>query len=168
VHERRFKKPLRYKGHDYRAPCCVHVTICTHGRQPLFGVITRDGMSLNNAGNLTESVLLSLHSDEAGIAIDTHVVMPDHLHAIIVLGTNPSVDTVDSIPDVVRRFKMRVMRAWPKGIAAGQWSRYDTHLWHPSYYDTLIRNDTHLEQIREYILANPGRWIERMESGDKP
>lgn len=38
---------------------------------------------------------------------------------------------------------------------------YDTHLWQQSWYDTLIRNDTHLEITREYILGNPDRWIER-------
>ena len=40
--------------------------------------------------------------------------------------------------------------------------RYHTHLWQPSYYDTLIRNDIHMEKTRQYILANPARWIERM------
>jgi REP element-mobilizing transposase RayT len=142
------------------------VTICTHDRQPLFGAITPDGMDLNKAGRFAELALLDLHSDATGIAIDTNIVMPDHVHAIIVLGTNPAVDTTDSIPDTVRRFKLRVMRSWPKGIAEKKWDRYDTHLWHPSYYDTLMRNDTHLERTREYILANPARWIERMESGE--
>lgn len=164
--KRRFKKPLRYKGHDYRVPCCVHVTICTHQRQQLFGQLTRDGMSLNDAGYFTESVLLGLHSDMLGIAIDTHIIMPDHIHAIILLGTNPRVVTTDSIPDVVRRFKMRVMRPWSNGIVTRGWSRYDTHLWHPSYYDTFIQNDAHLEATRGYITGNPDRWIERMESGE--
>jgi putative transposase len=164
MHVRRFKKPLRYKGHDYRAPCAVHVTICTHARQHLFGTITLQGMHLNAPGRFTEQVLLDLHSDAMGIAVDTHIVMPDHVHAIIVLGTNPRVQTADSIPDVVRRLKMRVVRSWPKGIERHGCQGYDTHLWHPSYYDTLIRNDAHLEKTREYILANPARWIERMEN----
>lgn len=165
MHERRFKKPLRYRGHDYRAPCIVHVTICTHARQPLFGTVTPDGMQLNDPGCFAECTLLDLHSDDMGIAIDTHIVMPDHIHATIVLGTNPHAQTTDSIPDVVRRFKLRVMRSWPKGVERHGWQRYDTHLWQPSYYDTLIRNDVHLEQTRNYILANPARWIERLNTG---
>lgn len=163
MQERRFKKPLRYTGHDYRAPCIVHVTICTHARQPLFGTVAPDGMHLNDPGRFVQQTLLDLHSDEEGITIDTHLVMPDHVHALIVLGTNPRVDTADSIPDVVRRFKLRVVRAWPKGIAQHGWPRYDTHLLQSSYHDTLIRNDIHMEKTRQYILANPARWIERME-----
>jgi REP element-mobilizing transposase RayT len=77
----------------------------------LFGTITPTGLRLNDAGQFTSEALRSLHSDASGIAIDTHIVMPDHVHAIIVLGSNPHVETTDSIPDVVRRFKMRVMKS---------------------------------------------------------
>lgn len=164
MRERRFRKPLRYKGHDYHAPCFVHVTICTHARQPLFGTVTPDGMHLSEPGQFVHQTLLALHSDDLGVGIDAHIVMPDHVHAVIVLGTNPHVETTDSVPDVVRRFKMRVLRAWPNGITQHGWTRYDTNLWQPSYHDTLIRNDIHLEKTRQYILANPARWIERMEN----
>ena len=162
---RRFKKPLRYAGHDYRAPCSVHVTVCTWRRQRLFGDITQSGVILGSAGQFVEAVLLDLHSPESGIEVDTHVVMPDHLHAIIHLGTHPLAYPAVSLPELVGAFKLRVQRSWPGGIRRGGWPRYDTHLWQLSYYDTLIRNDTHLETTRRYILGNPGRWIERHYRG---
>ena len=118
MYERPHRKRLRYQGHDYRAPCIVHVTICTFGRQPLFGAVTQEGMVLNNAGCFVGEALRSFHSDADGIAIDTHIVMPDHLHAIIMLGTNPTVDTTASIPELVQRFKMKVMKSWPGGVRA--------------------------------------------------
>jgi putative transposase len=155
------RKRLRFAGHDYHAPCSVHVTICTYAHQKLFGEVVPAGMQLNDAGRFTESTLLSLHSDSEGIAIDTYIVMPDHIHAIIMLGTNPQVITTTSISDLVQRFKMTVMRSWPTGVRRGGWPTYDTHLWQRSFYDTLIRHDLHLEQTREYILANPYRWMER-------
>jgi putative transposase len=161
MHERPYRKRLRYQGHDYRAPCTVHVTICTYSRQHLFGTVTPEGMRLNDTGHFVDSTLRSCHSDAEGIAIDTHIVMPDHLHAIIMLGTNPRVETTASIPDIVQRFKMKVMKSWPGGVRTRGWSPYDTHLWHRSYYDTLIENDRHLAHTRQYILANPARWIER-------
>jgi putative transposase len=161
MRERRFKKPLRYRGHDYRAPCSVHVTICTWQRQRLFGDVSKTGVVLNDAGRLVESALLTLNSLAQGVAIDTHIVMPDHLHAIIHLGTNPSIDTPTSISDLIRVFKMRVLKSWPSGVRDREWSRYETHLWQQSYYDTLIRNDTHLETTRAYLLDNPRRWMER-------
>lgn len=161
VYDSPVRKRLRYEGHDYQAPCCVHVTICTHNRQSLFGTIGATGLNLNDAGRSTANALRSLHSDAKGISIDAHIVMPDHIHAIIILGTNPHVATTASIPDVVQRFKMRVMKSWPGGIRTRGWTPYDTHLWHRSYNDKLIESDAHLQRTREYILANPARWIER-------
>lgn len=162
MYERPFRKPLRYSGHDYRAPCCVHVTICTHHRQSLFGTVSAAGMRLNDAGRFVDGALYELQSATDGISLDTHIVMPDHLHAIIVLGTHPHAGATASIPDLVRDFKTRVQKSWPAGIRHGGWEPYDTHLWQRSYYDTLIRDDTHLETTRAYILENPRRWMERM------
>ena len=164
MHERPSRKPLRYTGHDYRAPCRVHITICTHHRQPLFGTVAASGVHLNDAGRHVAASLHALHSDADGIAIDTQIVMPDHVHAIIVLGTNPHRETTTSIPELVRSFKMRVMKSWPAGVRTKGWEPYEEHLWQRSYYDTLIRNDAHLDATREYILANPSRWLERQSS----
>jgi len=161
VYEHPSRKPLRYRGHDYRAPCCVHITICAHHRQPLFGTVSAAGMHLNDAGHHVTTSLHALHSDADGIAIDTHLVMPDHMHVIIVLGTNPHRETTASIPELVRKFKMRVMKSWPAGVRTKAWEPYEEHLWQRSYYDTLIRNDAHLKSTRKYILANPGRRLER-------
>lgn len=164
VPERPYRKPLRYRGHDYHAPCCVHVTVCTHARQRLFGTVTTDGIHLNDAGQFVAESLRSFHSDEAGVGIDAHIVMPDHLHAIITLGTNPNVDTTVSISDVVQRFKMRVIRSWPTRMRTRSWAPYETHLWQRSLNDVLIEHDRHLEATRAYILANPARWLEKHHS----
>ena len=161
MRERRFKKPLRYAGHDYRAPCSVHVTICTWQRQHLFGEVTASEMVLSDAGRFAESALLRLHAPEEGVEIDIHVVMPDHLHTIIHLGTGQFGESTVSVPELVHGFKMRVMKSWPGGVRHRGWPLYDTHLWQQSYYDTLIRNDRHLMTTRRYILGNPGRWMER-------
>jgi putative transposase len=161
VYDGPIRKRLRYQGHDYHAPCCVHVTICTHGRQQLFGAVSADRVHLNDAGQFAEAALCSFQSNTDGIAIDTHIIMPDHVHAIIVLGTNPHVQTTASISDLVQRFKMRVMKSWRSGVKTRGWAPYDTHLWQRSFYDTLIAHERQLEQTRAYILANPARWIER-------
>lgn len=161
------RKRMRYDGHDYRAPCTVHVTIRTHHHQRLFGTIDRTGLHLNDAGRFAAASLLALHADADGVAIDTHIVMPDHVHAIIVLGTNPDSEANASIPLVVEAFKMRVFKSWPAEIRRGVWRRYDAHLWQRSYYDTLIRSDHHLANTRAYILANPDRWIARLDAASE-
>jgi REP element-mobilizing transposase RayT len=155
---------MRYPGHDYRAPCSVHVTICAWRHQRLFGKMVSTAVVLNDAGQFVESALLGLHAPRDGIEIDTHIVMPDHLHAIIHLGTQPSVATTMSLPEFIGAFKLRVVRSWPGGVRRRGWPSYEGHLWQKSYYDTLIRNDRHLDTTRAYILDNPRRWHERGES----
>jgi hypothetical protein len=46
VSQRRFAKLMRHPGHDYRAPCSVHVTICASNYQPLFGAMAPTGVRL--------------------------------------------------------------------------------------------------------------------------
>lgn len=163
MNDRRFRKPLRYKGHDYRAPCSAHITVCTHRRQQLFGEVSAEGLILSEAGALVETALQRLHEPDKGVFIDAYVIMPDHLHAIIHLGTDPVAIPDCSISDLVRIFKLRVVRSWPRGVRERGWPPYDTHLWQESFNDVLIRNERHLETTREYILANPARWIERLQ-----
>lgn len=127
----------------------------------LFGVCTPAGMVLSDAGHFVEHALLGLHDPAHGIEIDTHVIMPDHLHAIFHLGTHPEVDPGVSISDLVHRLKMRVFKSWPGGVRGRGWPRYEEHLWHPSFYDALIEHERHLDITRDYILANPARWREK-------
>ncbi|HWV36268.1 MAG TPA: transposase [Thermomicrobiales bacterium] len=165
MHDGPRRKRLRYPGHDYRAPCCVHVTICTHHRQPLFGTITPAGLILNDAGRFVIEVIRGLHSEDEGILIDVYVVMPDHVHVVIMLTDAPGPVRHDlAIEHVVSRLKMRVMKAWSTGIRTRGWNPYEETLWQRSYNDVLIGTDRHLEQVRAYIEGNPARAIERMLS----
>jgi len=35
-----------------------------------------------------------------------------------------------------------------------------TPLWQRNYYEHVIRNETDLEEIREYVENNPAKWLE--------
>lgn len=37
-------------------------------------------------------------------------------------------------------------------------------VWQRNYYEHIIRNDTALNQIRQYIMENPARWSEDTEN----
>jgi len=49
------RRVLRLRGYDYRWPGSYFVTICTHGRQSLFGNITNGCMNLNMPGRLVQT-----------------------------------------------------------------------------------------------------------------
>ena len=79
------RRSLRLKGYDYTHVGAYFVTIVTQKRLCLFGDIVGKGMRLNEAGQMACRVWEALSQRFPGIEIDMFVVMPNHLHGIIVI-----------------------------------------------------------------------------------
>jgi len=108
-----------------------------------------------------------------GVAIDTFVVMPNHIHGIIVLvgaapcgrpplgqaqGPAPTITIGISLPHAVHRFKTMTTKRNADGVKQQGWSRFPDHLWQRNYYEHIIRNEESLHDIRQYIADNPAQW----------
>lgn len=65
-----------------------------------------------------------------------------------------------SLPDVVHRFKSLTTARFRHGVIHNNWHPFHGGLWQRNYYEHVIRNESELGRIREYIVANPGRWDE--------
>lgn len=91
---RHHRRSIRLRGYDYRQPGWYFVTICTHGRQPWFGTVRGDGLQANDAGRMIERWWAALSNKFPVVRTDAFVVMPDHVHGIIVI-TTPIVDADD-------------------------------------------------------------------------
>ena len=87
------------------------------------------------------------------------VVMPNHLHAVIHIGTDPSIST-PPLGKVIHWFKSRTAYDYTLGVTNYGWTRFPGRLWQERYYDHIVRNDRSLEQVRSYIEGNPGKWLE--------
>ena len=91
-----------------------------------------------------------------GIDLDAFIVMPNHVHGIIILADESA--RRHAIPEIVRGFKTfsarRVNeRAGKSGV-----------LWQRGYYEHVIRNEKALDRIRAYIANNPARWADDPEN----
>ena len=118
------------------------------------------------------------------VTLDTFVVMPDHMHGIIVIGKSPgernvgaqhaaplplrtrlSATSQDSAPAsgslgaIVRSFKS----AATKRINELRHSPGEP-VWQRNYFDRVIRSDDELYRARRYILTNPDRWSNSADS----
>jgi REP element-mobilizing transposase RayT len=78
------------KGYDYRQAGAYFVTICTQDRAPVFGEIVNGVMILNAAGAMVRDVWNEMPRFYPGVSIDTFIVMPNHVHGIIVLSPEGS------------------------------------------------------------------------------
>ncbi len=172
------RRSIRLKGYDYRQPGAYFVTICTHRREMLFGRVVNGVMQLNEYGRIVEWTWYDLPNHVANITLDAFVVMPNHVHGIIIInppatvgaGSEPAPTGEPApteptnagagpkphgLPEIVRQFKTFSARR----INDRRGTR-GVPVWQRNYYEHIIRNQRALNAIRRYIAENPARWDE--------
>ena len=80
------RKSIRLKGYDYSRPGYYFVTTCIHDRkQKMFGDVVNGKMVLNDAGEYVRQCWLDIPMHFPHIKLDEYVVMPNHVHGIIII-----------------------------------------------------------------------------------
>jgi putative transposase len=120
-------KNVRLPSYDYQQDGYYFVTIIANWKKPLF----------KNKQKQIETIIRDACAKLVGVSIDTIIIMPNHVHAIIQLEKSAL-----TLGQIVRRIKARVSH--DLGVAA----------WQPNYYEHVIRNDQALGMIREYVKHN--------------
>jgi putative transposase len=100
AHQRR---SIRLKGYDYAQPGAYFVTICTANRQPILGEIVNGAMRLSAAGNNVEQEWRRLVRHFPNIRLDAYVIMPNHLHGIIVINESVGATLADQHEAIIDR-----------------------------------------------------------------
>jgi REP element-mobilizing transposase RayT len=161
------RRSIRLRGYDYARGGAYFITVCTKGRKLLFGDVVNGAMHLNDAGQVVQSVWDALPMHYPNVTLDAFVVMPNHIHGIIVLtsmrdvgaGFKPAPTGKHGLPEIARALKtfssrrFNEMRGTP-GVP----------IWQRGYHDRIIRNDGELRRIRRYIVNNPKRWLSDPEN----
>jgi putative transposase len=151
---------LRLQGYDYAQVGAYFVTVCIQHRLPLLGQLHDDAVHRSAAGTMLAHEWEALPDTHAGIEIDTVIVMPDHLHGILVLDAGSP-----SLSEVMRRFKSRTTWLYARGVNDEGWPRYQGSLWQSGYVDRVVRDEDELNRIRDYIVTNPRRAYLRRQRG---
>jgi len=174
---------IRLKGYDYSREGAYFVTLCVQNRECLFGDVVDREMCVNDAGEMVMKTWADLPNHYGNITLDEFVIMPNHIHGIIVM-TNvgaglkparpsskgagfvraglkpaPTKTNQHGLSEIVRALKtfasrrINAIRNTP-GI----------RVWQRNYYEHIIRDEEELSRIREYIVNNPARWAEDEEN----
>lgn len=176
----RHRRSIRLQKYDYAQPGAYFFTVCTQGRASLFGRIRDGEMHLNEAGQMVWKEWNSLTDRFTRIVPDTFVVMPNHVHGILMI-TRP-VETDAYIPEqekatpaidremsktakkaptlgqIVGTLKSCTTVEFVRGIKSKGWPLISRRLWQRNYYEHVIRNEDSLKRIRQYIVDNPLTW----------
>lgn len=160
------RKSQRLTNFDYRQNYAYFITICTQKKLHLFGNIVNGEMILNNAGDMVYEKLLDMPTVYHNLVVDNSVVMPNHIHAIILLkndvlrtsGTTQGSFPTGTLSYYIQRYKSLTTKLYIDGVKIGAYPPFDKKVWQKSYHDHIIRNETDYKSIWEYIESNPLRW----------
>lgn len=141
------RKPTRISDFDYTSDNYYFVTICTHEKKCIFGQPDQ----LNQFGQICKDDLNALSSHFENVKIDHSVVMPNHIHAIVVIGCEDAHGKRPNLNTVIGQFKSGVSRKIRK-------TEPDLQVWQRSYHDHIIRNRASYDKIWTYIETNSVRW----------
>jgi REP element-mobilizing transposase RayT len=167
------RRSIRLQGYDYRQGGVYFVTICTHNRQCLLGEVSEVEMQLSEAGRIATATWDWLAAQYPYVSLDASIVMPNHLHGIIVVrddaeegpqeGGSRTAPTKKSLGRLVAAFKTvssKAVNALPEPVGPPLWQR--------NYYEQIVRSTEELHRIRAYIKANPTHWPGDPENPGQP
>jgi REP element-mobilizing transposase RayT len=162
----RNRKSIRIPGYDYSQPGWYFITICTQHRQHIFGNVDDGEMILNKSGEIAKSEWVNTINIRTNIVLDEYIIMPNHMHGIIVINNINNVGAYRDTP-LQTEFKSpsktvgAIVRGY-KSTVTKQINQFrntpGVQLWQRNYWEHIIRDETELNRIRTYIINNPLKW----------
>ena len=159
IHNRR---SIRLKEYDYSQEGYYYVTICTKNRECHFGQIVNGKMKLNDSGEIVQFCWHDLPNHYAFCKLDEFVIMPNHIHGIVVIDRESFVVGAGfkPAPTMKRHGLFEIIRAF-KTFSSRKINdlQQSSHFqWQRNYYEHIIRNEKELYWKRKYIIDNPIKW----------
>ena len=163
------RRSIRLPKREYVQPGAYFVTICTKDRMCNFGDVINGVMVLSEWGAVVQERWQALPLHHPNVSLDVFVVMPNHLHGIVVIsdGIDMSGRAQQAAPlhhegmhilpgslnAIIRSFKASVTARIRKMIG-----NPFIQIWQRNYHEHVIRESSSIDRIRDYFIGNPGRW----------
>ncbi|MGN0568882.1 MAG: transposase [Candidatus Fimenecus sp.] len=166
------RKHPRLKQYDYSANGYYFVTICCKDMRCFFGKITHIAdsvgcclapnemahndtiLTLSSYGQMAEKQLFALEERYDYVTIDKYVIMPNHIHAILILdGETAGASLRPTLSDIICAYKSLTTRNCNQiGIYKGR------QIFQNSFYDRIITSEEGYLEVWQYIDENPRKW----------
>ena len=152
----------RLPDRDYAANGWYFVTICTKHCIYHFGNGVVSGhVKLTPIGEIAQQYFIDIPNHAKHIYVDAYVVMPNHVHGIVVIDKPTNIASNESnkfgplkpgsLQAILHSYKSAVTRWCGK-------NGYQDFKWQERFYESIIRADGSVERIRQYIINNPAKW----------
>ena len=165
-------EPARLRNWDYRARGWYFVTICTQNRARIFGEVVDGQVQLSPLGRIANLDLQNLHSHYSNVQADAYVVMPNHVHALIMIDGDhcftPSPSSLISTEATSSEFSSprsrslsAIVRSYKAGVTQrSRESGLTQTIWQPRFHDHILRGDGTIAAVRDYIRNTPADWAQ--------
>ena len=165
------RKSIRLKGYDYSREGAYFITICTRNRELYFERYPR-------LKEITKKQWQKLTGRYSYLMLDEFIIMPNHIHGIIIVGATLAVDPqggrktrpyevaqknragarpAPTVGEITGKFKSLCVNDWLMYIKENKIEAVGK-FWQRNYYEHIIRNEEELSKTREYIQNNPLKW----------
>ncbi|MFW0716996.1 transposase [Pedobacter sp. N23S346] len=169
----------RLQNWDYSRDGKYFITICTKDRLHHFGKIINGEMILSNIGVIANLMWYEIKNHHKNIELGEFIVMPNHMHGIIILDNNANFDKevqtehalslAPSTPPAKSPGQQRFQNQGKNTVSSiiGSYksavTKYCNRLgfefgWQTRFYDHIIRDGRAFENISNYIINNPEKW----------
>ena len=181
IHHRR---SIRLSGYDYSMEGLYFITICCKDKEAKFGKIEHGEMILNDTGIIAHDEWTKLPQRFTNLQLDIFQIMPNHIHAIIVLhnvgaGLAPAQNSgqiqagttnqsgsnntkAATVGDIVGAYKSLVTKHCLDNLkhyhAKVELMPFIGKIWQRNYYEHIIKNEQSFQTISAYIMNNPANW----------
>jgi len=169
---------LHCTGRNYSRPGKYFVTICTAWTKEWFGNVINGKMYLSEIGQIASQMWYEIPVHFPFIGLDTFVVMPNHIHGIIIINRSiekPIVEALHATPlqppdakflknETMSSISPKsgslsvVVRSYKSAVRKYAHKSDSNFSWQPGYYDTIICTTGQLFHIRKYISDNAQNW----------
>ncbi|NWF89195.1 MAG: transposase [Ignavibacteriaceae bacterium] len=178
-----YRKSIRLKEYDYRNANWYYITICTGNRINWFGKIKESKIVLSQVGKKVKEYWEQIPMHFNYCDLDYYVIMPNHLHGIIIINNHKIVETRRAVQLNTPTDNHQIKLITPaKNIYFSKISPQKGHLgiiirtfksavkkycnqiglnkfnWQRNYYEHIIHNESDLYNIRKYTELNPLKW----------
>lgn len=147
------RKPNRLQNYDYSQAGAYFVTICTAERKNVFwnsdaSVGANNVRPLSDYGKTAERFLTDIPRIYNKISVPSYVIMPNHIHMIIIIETDENRRPVvaPTISQIIKQYK---------GVVTKE---IGFSLWQKGFFDHIIRNEEDYLSHLQYINENPAKW----------
>ena len=133
--------------------------MCTADRRSFFGPVVDGQVQLTETGEIAATCMVELPQHFRFAAVGAFVVMPNHVHALIMLGVRREREVIGRFGPLAKGSLSAVVHAYKSSVTRlAHQAGYANFAWQPRFYDHVVRDERSLSRLRVYIQENPLKW----------